>query len=406
MRIRTITGFYNPMLSNASQTLGTLTRLVQAATSKYIDSGYDVQTTRMATNPFPYILPQGGIDHRIARIQELESEINTRGFDYISFGPALPDFPDSYSQIPELLSNTKNSFFSGVIASPGAGIHLDAVHKCGEIIAAAAKITPDGFTNLRFSALANVSPFGPFFPGAYHQGDEPAFSLAIESADLAINAFSEADSMEMARDRLLTSLEHHASKLHAIAEELSKEFGIDFKGMDFSLAPFPEDWCSLGGAIEQLGVQQIGLLGSVAAAAFVADTLDRGKWLKAGFNGLMLPVLEDSILAQRTIDGTLSIKDLLLYSTVCGTGLDTVPLPGDATAGQLSAILADIAALSTRLNKPLTGRLMPVPGKTAGELTEFDFEFFKNGRILELPAVELERPLSGSESFMLSPRYK
>lgn len=393
------------MGSDAPQTLNSLTRFMDAATSKYQDSGYDVQTTRLATNPFPYIMPHYDIDQGIPRILELESEINARGFDYISFGPALPEFPESYSHIPELLSSTQISFFSGVIASPSGGIHLHAVHKCGEIIAEAAKITPDGFTNLRFAALANVPPFGPFFPGAYHQGDEPAFSLALESADLALEAFSEADNLEAARHLLLASLELHGSKLHTIAGELSKEFGVAFKGMDFSLAPFPEEWCSLGGAIERLGVKQIGLLGSVTAAAFIADTLDRGKWLKAGFNGLMLPVLEDSTLAQSTIDGTLTIKDLLLYSTVCGTGLDTVPLPGDATPGQLSAILADIAALSARLDKPLTGRLMPIPGKTAGELTEFDFEFFKNGRILDLPAAELMKPLSGGETFKLNPRY-
>ena len=76
------------------------------------------------------------------------------------------------------------------------------------------------------------------------------------------------------------------------------------------------------------------MIGSLAAAAFVADTLDRGRWLRTGFNGLMLPVLEDSRLAKRAAEGTLTVKDLLIYSAMCGCGLDTVPLPGDATDEQ------------------------------------------------------------------------
>jgi len=77
----------------------------------------------------------------------------------------------------------------------------------------------------------------------------------------------------------------------------------------------------------------------------------------------MLPVLEDSVLARRAEEGLLSIKDLLLYATICGTGLDTIPLAGDTTLEQLKAVIMDIAVLSVRLDKPLTARLMPIPGK-------------------------------------------
>jgi len=101
----------------------------------------------------------------------------------------------------------------------------------------------------------------------------------------------------------------------------------------------------------------------------------------------MLPVLEDSVLAARSVEGSFSIKDLLMYSAVCGTGLDTVPLPGDITVDEIEPLLMDIAALSLRLNKPLTARLMPIPNLKSGEMTQFDFDFFKNGKILDFPAV-------------------
>jgi uncharacterized protein (UPF0210 family) len=118
----------------------------------------------------------------------------------------------------------------------------------------------------------------------------------------------------------------------------------------------------------------------------------------------MLPLLEDCTLAQCGERGVLSLKDLLTYSAVCGTGLDTIPLPGDTSSEQLAAVLLDVAALAQRLSKPLTARLMPVPGKRAGELTTFDFPYFANSRILEVEAQPLRGVWSGDESFVLDPR--
>jgi len=199
-------------------------------------------------------------------------------------------------------------------------------------------------------------------------------------------------------------LESHTTVLTELAAGVAAEFETAFIGFDVSLAPYPDDAISLGNALEKLGLPALGLAGSLAAAAFVADTLDRGRWPRIGFNGLMLPVLEDSVLARRTIDGTLGVKDLLMYSAVCGTGLDTVPLPGDVSTDQLYALLLDVAALAVRLGKPLTARLMPVPGKQAGDLTDFDFPYFANGRILPLAAAPLTGMLAGNETFQLHPR--
>jgi hypothetical protein len=100
----------------------------------------------------------------------------------------------------------------------------------------------------------------------------------------------------------------------------------------------------------------------------------------------------------------LTVTVLLLYSAVCGTGLDTVPLPGDVSADQLAALLLDLAALSCRLEKPLTARLMPIPGKQAGDPTGFDFAFFANSRVLALRAMPLSGLLVGDEAIGLRRR--
>jgi len=98
----------------------------------------------------------------------------------------------------------------------------------------------------------------------------------------------------------------------------------------------------------------------------------------------MLPVLEDYGLAKRNIERTYNITDLLLYSAVCGTGLDTIPLPGNVSEKKLYALLLDIASLSIKLNKPLSARLMPIPDKKAGEMTGYKFDYFVNSKIMDI----------------------
>jgi uncharacterized protein (UPF0210 family) len=181
------------------------------------------------------------------------------------------------------------------------------------------------------------------------------------------------------------------------ADELARESGVRYGGIDFSPAPFPQDRLSIGTAFERMGVKAVGLHGSLAAAAILTDALERAEFQRAGFSGLLMPMLEDSTLARRAAQGTLGVKDLLVYSAVCGTGLDTIPIPGDTTEEQLIPLLLDVAALSQRLGKPLTARLMPVPGKKAGEETSFDFPFFVNSRILEVEAEPLTGLLAKAE---------
>src|SRR5207253_7847787 len=122
-------------------------------------------------------------------------------------------------------------------------------------------------------------------------------------------------------------------------------------------APFPSDDVSIGGAIERAGVDRFGAPGTLYVAAMITRAIRRTNVRRCGFSGLMLPLLEDSILARRAADCPPSLHELLLYSAVCGTGLDTIPLPGDVSEAELTGVYLDVAALSIALNaKPLTAR--------------------------------------------------
>jgi len=407
MKIRSITYFCNPKYPLEENILRKAGGFLAKAKSAYESTGYEVQTVRLATIPFAKILGVENINRLpeyTSQIADIAQELN---IGYVSLGHALPEIPRSYEIIPDAIFVSKNVFFSGAMTGylldsklSDSKIHLAAIRACAEIIVKCAPIEPNGFANLQFAALANVKPGSPFLPAAYHDKDTPAFAIATESADLAVQAFENTGSIEEGRNNLVAEIEKHGKKLAQVARALR----VKFYGIDFSLAPFPDDAHSLGNAVEKMGIPKIGQHGSLAAAAILTEAIDRANFPHTGFSGFMQPVLEDSVLAKRAAERTLTIKDILLFSTVCGTGLDTIPLPGDTTAEQLVPLLLDLSALALRLEKPLTARLMPVPGKQAGDDTNFDFAFFAPSKVMALDAIGLNSPFNTGEVLHMKKR--
>ncbi|MBV6449510.1 MAG: hypothetical protein MHPDNHAH_00220 [Anaerolineales bacterium] len=400
MKIRSITYFCNPKYSLEEKILQKAGQFLADAKSAYEAAGYEVQTVRLATVPFPKLLGDEHINKLLELTRQIADAAQALKFGYVSLGPALPESPRSYELIPDAIFVSKNVFFGGVMADKTRGIDLAAIRACAEIIVKCATIESNGFANLQFAALANVPAGAPFFPAAYHDKDKPAFAVATESADLAVQAFENAKTIEEGRNNLIAEIEKHGKQIAKVSKSLASR-SPKFLGIDFSLAPFPDDAHSLGNAVEKMGISKIGLHGSLAAAAILTEAVDRADFPHTGFSGFMQPVLEDSVLAKRAAEGTLTIKDALLYSAVCGTGLDTIPLAGDTTAEQLVPLLLDLSALALRLDKPLTARLMPIPGKKAGDETNFDFGFFANSKVMELDSEKLQSPVSENEVLSL-----
>jgi uncharacterized protein (UPF0210 family) len=401
MKIRSITLFsaHDPRRAADPQ----LT-LLYAAKELLQAAGYEVQTLRLALADPARLVPAalGESERRRQWLelgQALESLCPAR-VDYASIG-ALRATDELASEIPDLLANTEH-VFAAASMSDAAGVDLASVFRLGQVVHANARLRDDGFANLRFAALSRVPPTVPFLPAAYHAGGEVRLAIAAECADLLLAACSGAASLPQARAAIVQAVQSHAMRIEAaLASGLPAPA---FAGLDFSPATFPGESCSLAAAIEALGVPRLGRHGSTAAAAFLASALDAAQFRRAGFNGLFFPVLEDSRLAQRAAEGELGLKDLLLWSTVCGTGLDTVPLPGDIGAGELAAILLDVAALGARLCKPLTARLMPMPQCAAGAKLRFDFPFFAPGQVLPHAASRLGGALAHSPHLAIDQR--
>jgi uncharacterized protein len=348
--------------------------------------GVEVQTTRVAGPELGDTLarlgaPGGDALRHWARASEAAAR--EAGVDYLALGRVPTDRPDLVERdAAAILAAGETVFLSADLVEAGRPSPAMAA-ACARAVRALAETTPLGFGNLRFAATASCPPNIPFFPAAYHAGGPPRFALAIEAADVVLAALRRPGTMSELEAGLVEALEAALGPVERAADALGRGFAYPFVGIDLSPAPFPSPEVSIGGAVEAAGVDRFGAPGTLYVAALVTRALRRARVRRTGFSGLMLPVLEDSTLARRVAERPLDLHALLLYSAVCGTGLDTVPLPGNASADEIAGILLDVAALSVALDgKPLTARLLPVPGAAPGDETAYTFEFFANTRVL------------------------
>jgi len=382
MKIRSITGFC--ARSEVTPEAGAFLR---EARSRYEDAGFEVQTVRLALPPLRHLVdPAAPASAVVDLVRGFEDAAREHSIDYAAVGPLLPGDGSAWvGALVEGLRESQRVFMTLRLDDDASRLHPEQAFRAARIVQEAAPLEPNGFANLRFSTLARVPAGVPFLPAAYATPDTPmAFAIATESASLPRRVFDESPSLETAAARLVSEIEEQGASLESVARTLEQQHGARFDGIDFSFAPFPDDANSVGATLESMGLDAVGGPGTTVAAAVLTSALDRARFRRTGFSGLFLPVLEDDRLALRAAETTLRIEDLLLASTVCGTGLDTIPLPGDVDGESIVATLLDLGAIALRHRKPLTARLMPMPGRAAGDALDFDFPFFASGKVMSL----------------------
>ncbi|MGB9464404.1 MAG: DUF711 family protein [Candidatus Acidiferrum sp.] len=381
-KIRAITAFVLLDRTQYQQQIADAVKMLKYARTIFESRGFEVQTIRIATQPFPEYTKGLTDAQAVAFFKDYDALATKDGFS-ASIGPAMLNATDSPAQadlLAEILLNTKQ--LNGSVYVGGAdGVRWPAVGAAARVMTRL-EDTEHSQGNFRFSAIAMVPPLTPFFPAAYHTGFGHQFAIAFESANIVAAAFKDAPDLATARRRLMDALGKVAFDAQAQAGRIDSETGWAYMGIDMSPAPLKD--VSIGAAIENLTTQPIGSSGTLTAAATITAAIRDIKVKQTGYSGLMLPILEDSRLAQRWSEGRISIDSLLSYSAVCGTGLDTVPLPGDISAEQLSLIIGDMASLAVKWHKPLSARLFPVAGKGPGDMTELDGQFLVNATIQPL----------------------
>ncbi len=381
-KIRAITAFINLDRTQYQEQVADALKLLRRAQTTFESRGYQVQTIRIATQPFSEYTKGLTTEQAVAFFKEYDA-LAVREKFAASIGPAMLNADDSEVQadlVAEILTNTKTLNASLVVAGDD-GVRWNAVGAAARVMKKL-EATEHSQGNFHFAAIAMVPPLTPFFPAAYHTGFGHQFAIALESANVVAVAFKDAPNLAVAKQRLTDSLAASAFEIQRHAGRIDQETGWAYMGID--LSPAPAGDVSIGAAIENLTTVPVGMSGTLTAAATITAAIRDVKVKQTGYNGLMLPILEDSRLAQRWSEGHISLDALLSYSAVCGTGLDTIPLPGDITADQLSLIIGDMASLAFKWHKPLAARLLPVAGKGWGEMTEFNDPFLVNVKLQAL----------------------
>lgn len=379
MQIRAITLF-------ASQaTLADANRLVDlgrqgAHLRQHIErAGFAVQSLRLATPPAQaWVSDPAAL---AAAATDLEARATATGFKHVSLGTLRlgADLDGWLAAVPAALAATQWVFCSAQMQ----GADTAAYNACAETILANSRLGKDGFANLRFAAAFGMPSGGPFFPAAYQaEGAPDGFAIAIEGADLAVDAALPGSTIDLFEQRLRQQITDRLQALAARAE--SERGGLIFYGIDCALAPYPSRERSLGTAIERLIGAPFGVSGSVTAVAALRRAVADATFPKAGFNAPMLIVLEDAVLAAGSGAGHYDWAHLLACTAAGSCGPDVVPLPGDTPPERLAAALRDVATLARSVGRPLEMRVLPLPGRGAGDATQFSFDYFAPSRIMAL----------------------
>jgi len=404
-RVRTITaGVSLSGLADTAALLGAIDFL-KAAKQKFVARGYEVQTLRVATSNLYTYLGSHSPYEALPYLERFD-RIAQRAGVILSVGQVSS--PDGYSTgmaewAADLVRRTKTISFSLAISSHLLGIHTHSIREAAEIIRALSKVD-NGEANFRFTAAANCPAGIHFFPAAFHEGGN-SFAIGLESANLVEEAFAHvgegeggsgrgfaggrqdirpaAGSREAARRALKELLEKNLRPVQELGERIETGSGWTYDGIDVSAAPGLN--ASIGRAIETYTHQPFGSPSTLGACALITDVLKGLDIKKCGYSGLMLPVIEDPVLAKRAEEGRYTIGELLLFSSVSGTGLDVVPIAGDVPQEVIEGILTDVAALSLKYTaKALSARLFPIPGKKAGDRVSF-----QNPNLTETTVMEI-----------------
>jgi len=335
------------------------------------EAGYEVSGIRISTQPFPEYTR--GLSHAEALsvlrgIDELAGKLKFAP----NIGPVMQrdDDAGSVDLLTEVLSMPGNRLVSNIMTAGDDGIHWNAVRQAARIIRAVGERSPHGQGNFNFAAIAMLKPYGPFYPGAWHAGGEaPAFAIGMESANVVMDVFQHEKDPRTAGEALTAALALHAQAVEAVAKKAAEGSGWIYAGMDPTPAPAGD--VSIGAAIESFTGAAFGAPGTETASGIITRAVKAVPVEQTGYSGLMIPVLEDAVLTRRWSEQTYGLDSILAYSAVCAGGVDTVPLAGDTSEDAIARIIGDVATLAFKWNKPLATRLLPSPGKRAGERTEF-----------------------------------
>lgn len=346
----------------------------------------------------------------LKRITVLSELCDSAGIRWFNIAFDLINIPKKDVQIItsigyDIINRFSNSFINFIVAD-GENVNTFAAKQCAQLILDISRLSENGYDNFRVGVSLNPKENTPFFPFSYGLVDT-SFSVAVETTQPIIDVLSTTreEDLEEKRIAIKTVISEMALQIDTIAKSVSEDYSINYGGQDLSLAPFPDDKISVIEILHKLGLDDIGSNGTLFLTAYLTgilkDVIKENEVKAAGFNGVMYSLLEDHLMCSANDKKYLTIDKIISYSTLCGCGLDMVPIPGNILIEELASIILDVAAIAIKLQKPLGVRVLPIPNKEENEFTSFDMDFLTNTRILKLKNLSLNSTLFTDNRFTI-----
>jgi uncharacterized protein len=283
--------------------------------------------------------------------------------------------------IPHALAVTNRVCASINLGTTKNGINMDAVKKMGAIIKASAEATSDrdGLGCAKLVVFCNAPEDNPFMAGAFHGVGEGESVLSVGVSGPGVIKAACEQYRGAPIDVLADGIKKTAFKItrmgQLVGQEAARRLGVPFGILDLSLAPTPAVGDSVARILEEMGLESAGAPGTTAALAMLTDMVKKGGVMAStnvgGLSGAFIPVSEDEGMVAAVRAGSINLEKLEAMTCVCSVGLDMIAIPGDTSAETISGIIADEMAIGMVNNKTTAVRLIPVPGKTAGDWAEF-----------------------------------
>ena len=325
--------------------------------------------------------------------------------DYVPFAKALDraakevgvDFLGGYSalvqkgftvgderlirSIPEALAETELVCSSVNVGTTRAGINMDAVRLMGETVKKTAELTKHqgGLGCAKLVVFCNAVEDNPFMAGAFHGVGEPEceINVGVSGPGVVWQALKSAKGapLDVAAETIKKTAFRITRVGQLVAQEASNRLGVPFGIVDLSLAPTATIGDSVADILEELGLSSVGAPGTTAALALLNDAVKKGGLMASssvgGLSGAFIPVSEDAGMIAAAKAGRLTIEKLEAMTCVCSVGLDMIAIPGDTPAETIAGIIADEAAIGMVNSKTTAVRVIPVPGKSVGDMVSF-----------------------------------
>ncbi len=361
--------------------------LVKVGKDIEIEYGIPIINKRISVTPIAMIAGATEDTNYRAYAQTLDEVARELGIDFVGGYSALVQkgFTQGderlIASIPEALATTERVCSSVNVATTKSGINMDAVRLMGKIIKEAAELTAhkDGLACAKLVVFCNAPEDNPFMAGAFHGPGEGESTLNVGVSGPGVVKAALENHKGASFDEIADVIKKTAFKITRMGQlvgmEAARRLKVPFGILDLSLAPTPEVGDSVARILEEMGLESAGTHGTTAALAMLTDMVKKGGVMASthvgGLSGAFIPVSEDEGMVAAVRSGSLSLDKLEAMTTVCSVGLDMIAIPGDTSAATISAIIADEMAIGMGNSKTTAVRIIPVPGKKAGDWAEF-----------------------------------